>query len=34
MAFRKNLYRSVEELQTDLDIWLDKYNEQRPHSGR
>ncbi len=34
IAFRKKLYRSVEELQTDLDAWLAKYNEQRPHSGR
>jgi len=31
---RKKLYWSVEELQTDLDAWLAKYNEQRPHSGR
>ena len=30
----KKLYRSVEELQTDLDAWLAKYNEQRSHSGR
>ncbi|MBC6408600.1 MAG: IS481 family transposase, partial [Rhodobacteraceae bacterium] len=22
IAFRKKLYRSVEELQTDLDVWL------------
>ena len=34
IAFRKKLYRSLEELQTDLDMWLHKYNEQRPHSGR
>ncbi|MBC6408361.1 MAG: transposase [Rhodobacteraceae bacterium] len=34
IAFRKKLYRSVEELQTDLDVWLAKYNAQRPHSGR
>lgn len=34
-TFRKKLYRSVEELQTDLEAWLAKYyNEQRPHSGR
>ena len=33
-SLRKKLYRSVEELQTDLDVWLAKYNEQRPHSGR
>jgi len=34
IAFRKNLHRSVDELQTDLDHWMAKYNEQRPHSGR
>ena len=34
ITFRKKLYRSVEELQVDLDAWLAKYNEQRPHSGR
>jgi len=34
IAFRKKLYRSVEELQIDLDAWLAKYNQQRPHSGR
>ncbi len=34
IAFRKKLYRTVEELQTELDAWLAKYNEQRPHSGR
>jgi len=33
-SVRKKLYRSVEELQIDLDAWLFKYNEQRPHSGR
>ncbi len=34
ITFRKKLYRSAEELQVDLDAWLAKYNEQRPHSGR
>ncbi len=34
IAFRKRLYRPVGEWQTDLDAWLDKYNEQRPQSGR
>jgi transposase InsO family protein len=33
-AFRKKLYRSLEELQTDLDAWLREYNEERTHSGR
>lgn len=33
-AFRKKLYRSLEELQADLDLWLDEYNRTRPHSGK
>ncbi|MBV8843084.1 MAG: transposase, partial [Bryobacterales bacterium] len=31
VAFRKKIYRTVDELQTDLDDWLIDYNEQRPH---
>jgi hypothetical protein len=27
-------YRSVDELQADLDLWILEYNEQRPHQGR
>ena len=34
MAFRKKLYRSIAELQTDLDEWLVEFNERRPHQGR
>jgi len=34
MAFRKKIYRTLEELQTDLDGWIEEYNEQRPHQGR
>ena len=34
IAFRKKLYHSVEELQEDVDNWLQSYNELRPHSGR
>ena len=34
IAFRKKFYHSLEELQADLDHWLMKYNEQRPHSGK
>jgi transposase InsO family protein len=32
-TFRNKLYVSVEELQSDLDIWLDYYNNERPHRG-
>lgn len=34
VAFRKKLYVSLETLQTDLDEWIDFYNNERPHSGR
>jgi transposase InsO family protein len=34
LLFRKKLYHSLEELQVDVDEWLRKYNEERPHSGR
>jgi len=34
VAFRKKLYRSIEELQTDLDEWIKAYNEVRTHQGR
>lgn len=34
VAFRKKIYRTLEELQADLDTWLQEYNEQRPHQGR
>lgn len=33
VAFRKKLYRSLDELQEDVDLWLKEYNELRPHSG-
>ena len=32
-TFRDKLYLSVEELQVDLDKWLDYYNNERPHRG-
>ena len=34
VAFRKKVYRSLDELQADLDAWLAEYNESRPHQGR
>lgn len=33
VAFRKKIYHTIEELQEDLDIWLQSYNCERPHSG-
>lgn len=34
IAFRKKIYRNLEDLQADLDLWIDEYNTQRPHSGK
>jgi len=34
VAFRKNLYSSLEELQKDLDEWIDYYNNHRTHQGK
>jgi len=34
VSFRKKIYRTLEELQTDLDGWMQEYNEHRPHQGR
>jgi transposase InsO family protein len=31
IAFRKKIYLSVEELQADLDAWMDRYNNKRTH---
>ena len=34
VAFRRRLYQSLEELQADLDTWIDSYNTQRTHQGK
>ncbi len=34
VAFRKKIYKSLEELQTDLDQWLNHYNNERTHQGK
>jgi transposase InsO family protein len=34
IAFRKKLYTSLEELQSDLEVWLGEYNEKREHAGK
>src|ERR1700704_3866107 len=34
IAFRKRLYVSIGDLQDDLDLWVQSYNEERPHQGR
>ncbi|OQX35248.1 MAG: IS481 family transposase, partial [Oceanospirillales bacterium LUC14_002_19_P2] len=33
-ALRKKLYRTIEELQIDLDEWLIHYNTERTHQGK
>ena len=32
-AFRRKLYTSLEQLQDDVDQWVQSYNHERPHSG-
>ena len=34
VAFRRKIYRSIEELQLDLDDWLHYYNHDRTHQGK
>lgn len=34
IAFRKKIYRSIAELQADLDRWMYNYNNERTHSGK
>jgi len=34
VTFRKKIYSSIDELQTDLDAWLDTYNHERTHQGK
>lgn len=34
VAFRKKVYTSLEQLQQDLDLWINEYNNERTHSGK
>lgn len=34
VAFRKKLYHTLDELQEDLDGWMQTYNQERTHSGK
>lgn len=34
VTFRRKIYRSIEELQSDLDEWLKYYNYNRTHQGK
>lgn len=34
VTFRKKIYRSIDELQHDLDEWIKLYNHDRTHQGK
>lgn len=34
IAFRKKIYETIEQLQADLEDWLDHYNTGRTHQGK
>jgi len=34
IAFRKKVYSDLEDLQADLDAWVEIYNNERSHQGR
>ena len=34
VAFHKNIYRAIDELQVDLDTWLVEYNPASSHPSR
>ena len=33
-TFRKKIYETIEQLQIDLDQWIDYYNNERTHQGK
>ena len=33
VRFRKTIYQSLQQLQDDLDVYIDHYNFQRPNQG-
>jgi len=34
VAFRKKIYYSLDEIQEDVDNWIEEYNKERTHSGK
>lgn len=34
IAFRKKLYTTLDDLQSDLDEWIEQYNRERTHTGK
>jgi transposase InsO family protein len=34
VAFRTKIYAGIEDLQRDLDVWINRYNNERTHEGK
>ena len=34
MAFRKAVFENIDQLQKELDTWIDFYNTKRTHQGK
>ena len=34
VAFRKKIYHTLDEIQEDVDKWMEEYNTERTHSGK
>ena len=34
VVFRKKLFETLDQLQQDLDQWMNYYNHERTHSGK
>jgi len=34
VTFRKKVYETIDQLQTDLDEWIHFYNNERTHQGK
>lgn len=34
IAFRRKIYTSIDDIQKDVDEWVEEYNEERTHSGK
>jgi transposase InsO family protein len=34
VIFRKKVFKSIEEMQKEVDLWIEFYNKERTHSGK
>lgn len=34
VAFRKTVFKTIDDLQKELDLWIDHYNTERTHQGK